>query len=68
MKVQVKKEVAEFFESTASMVKINSNTYYYMPFWFKTTEDKEIFDELNWDELPKDLINFITSLREGEKP
>lgn len=68
MKVKVKRKVAEFLENTSSIVSINKNRYLYMPYWMKSTSDPTIFDQLNWDELPKELQNFIQSMREGEKP
>lgn len=66
MKIKFTKETIELFKQLGTVVYVG-DTYLYMPYWFKETENKDVFEVTPTGKLPKDLEKFIKGLR-SEKP
>ena len=68
MQIKFTKEQAEFFNDLNTQYVIDGgDTYMFSPFWFKETEDKLVFEMLTFDQLPKDLIEFLKLCQEENK-
>ena len=63
MKTILRKPVVEFLQQHASYVEDQTGTYYYLPFWFKATNESDEFEILSLDHLPKELIYLIEKMR-----
>jgi hypothetical protein len=71
MKLKLTKEQIDLFDQLGTVVVVPSNEiYYYLPFWFKKTEVKNVFDVITFEELPKEVLETINDLREsnGDPP
>jgi hypothetical protein len=66
MRVKVKKSVAEFIEDTGNCMTTHGNRYFYIPFWFKKTDEEGIYEEYFLDDLPQELIDAIKFFRENK--
>lgn len=54
--------------SIGSCIYEPDGTYYcYLPFWFKSTDKKNIFEILTFDNLPDKLRELIRKLRDEDK-
>jgi hypothetical protein len=65
--LKIPKKYREFIDSISSKITTDSSVYYYMPFWFKTTNKKNVFEVCTFEYLPKDLKNYIKQERNNEK-
>ena len=64
MKIKISKEQQELLH-TGIMVITNENVIYrYLPFWYKETEDEDLFEEIPLGKLPEDLVKVIKIERE----
>ena len=50
---------------TGSHAMVNGNSYYFLPFWFKQTDKKNVFELHYLDHLPDELKKVIKKSREG---
>lgn len=57
--------LVDFLEKNCTKVTVGDNTWYYSPYWFKDEGDKLVM--LDFDSLPKELIEEIKSRRYGFK-
>ena len=64
MKIKLSNDQVEFLETGTVFVGPNGFKWYYMPFWFKETEEKGTFEELSFDKLPEDFKKVIRERRE----
>ena len=59
MKVKITKEQQELL-NTGTIVSTPENvTYHYLPFWYKETEDEDVFEIIPLGKLPDDLAKMI---------
>ena len=64
MKIKISKEQQKLLH-TGIMVTTNENVIYrYLPFWYKETEDEDLFEEIQLGKLPEDLVKVIKIERE----
>jgi hypothetical protein len=64
MKIKVKKQQTDLLRHVGTVVTTTKgDVYRYLPFWFKETPDKDIYDLLTFEELPDDLIETIKDMR-----
>ena len=64
MKVKLTKEQQELLNTFSTVLRNSDTTYMYMPYWFKSTDEANVFEILTFEKLPKDLIQMITVERE----
>ena len=50
---------------TGSRAMVNGNSYYFLPFWFKEIDKKNVFELHYLDHLPDELKEVIKKSREG---
>lgn len=43
------------------------STYYYLPFWFKATEEEGVFECFSLEHLPKELVDYLPKMRNYER-
>lgn len=64
-KIQLNQDQLELLKmGTAIHINGGSRKYYYLPFWFVTTEEEGIYEILTFENLPKELTDFIQKERE----
>jgi len=64
MKVKFPKEQTDLFNQIGTIVTTaNGNTYQYLPFWFKKTEQEDVYELLTFENLPDELIETIKDMR-----
>ncbi len=59
MKVQLTKEIIDFLDYWGTIVNIGDNKYQYMPLWFKTNNSENVHEVLTFENLPKELKDWI---------
>ena len=63
MKVKITKEQQELL-NTGTIVSTPENVaYYYLPFWYKKTEDEDVFEIIPLGKLPDDLVKLLKDER-----
>lgn len=67
-KVEIKKEVLDFLRMQSHLM-IDHQTgieFIFMPIWFRSTDEEGVYEayNLNQDNLPEDLKEFIQSQRD----
>lgn len=68
MKIKFPKEQISIFDQLGTIVNTeDGNTYRYLPFWFKETDEEDVYEVLTFDQLPDDLIESITNSRKLNK-
>lgn len=58
-------DVQNFFKENASVV-YGSETYYYMPYWFKVLADGK-FEQIRFEDLPKEVIEILKINRDAKE-
>jgi len=53
---------SEFIETAGQMVEVNGTKYYHLPYWYKKIGD-ELYEEMKFGDLPKDLKDYIVGER-----
>ena len=67
MKLKIEKSQSNFLQEMGTEITTpNGEKYFYMPFWFKQTEEEGVYELLTFDHLPKDVIELIHDFREGK--
>ena len=65
MKAKLSKEQQALL-NTGTIVSTPENvTYHYLPFWYKETEDEDMFEIIPLGKLPEDLVRVIDVTRES---
>lgn len=65
-KIKTTEETATFIKN-GSKVQSGETSYYYIPYWFKSTEDPLVFEMLSFEKLPKELTDLILKERQEKK-
>ena len=66
MKVKFSKEQVDLFNNIGTIVNTaEGNTYGYLPFWFKETDEKGVYELFTFEQLPNELIETIKSMRDS---
>lgn len=66
MRVKFPKEQTDLFNQIGTIVNTaNGNTYRYLPFWFKETDQENVYELLTFEKLPDELIETIKDMRES---
>jgi len=66
MKVKFPKEQIDLFNQIGTIVNTaNGNTYRYLPFWFKETEQEDVYELLTFEKLSDELIETIKDMRDS---
>lgn len=63
MKIKTTEEIANFITGNSTMVEGDNCNYYYIPYWFASTEDPLVFEILNLEKLPDELVKRIKRMR-----
>lgn len=63
MRIKLTKEQQELLSSMGSVVKTEKAVYQYLPFWYKETEDEDVFEQFTFQKLPDDLVKTIEFYR-----
>lgn len=66
VKKNLTKEQKELLDMGTKIILSNGDTYRYLPFWFKETEGDVFQEIINFEKLPKDLIDELNKIREGK--
>ena len=66
MKIKLTQNQINFLERGTTFVGPNGVKWYYMPFWFKETEEARVFDKFSLDELPEDFKKALQDHRDGK--
>jgi len=59
-------EVAEFLKNFSNTIEAGGKTYFYLPYWYKIV-DGNVFDEISFEDLPKEVVEHIQRERERDK-
>lgn len=69
MKIKLTEEQVELLDNHGAIITTENiegkNTYQFLPFWFKKTDDKNVFELLLFEKLPGDLLESIKDERIG---
>jgi len=66
MKVKFPKEQTDLFNQIGTIVNTaNGSTYRYLPFWFKETDQEDVYELLTFEKLPDELIELIRDMRDS---
>ena len=49
--------------NNGTVISVGGNTYRYLPFWYKDTDEEGVYEEYSFEELPYDLIAYINDQR-----
>lgn len=64
MKVNLSQEQQDLFKNFGSVVNTaEGNTYRYLPFWYKETDVKDVFEIISLEKVPDDLKDAIKDTR-----
>uniref|UniRef100_A0A6M3LX62 Uncharacterized protein n=1 Tax=viral metagenome TaxID=1070528 RepID=A0A6M3LX62_9ZZZZ len=64
MKVKFSKEQLSLFDQLGTIITTSKgHIYQYIPFWFKTTQEEDIFELFTFEELPDEVIKPMGSVR-----
>ena len=64
MKVKFPKEQTDLLNNIGTIVNTaDGNVYKYLPFWFKETDEKGVYELFTFEQLPDELIETIKSMR-----
>lgn len=66
MRVKLEESVIELFDSLASKVNTDTN-YYYMPYWFRQTDEEGIYEIVRFERLPQDVKDLVHGERNISK-
>lgn len=61
VKKKLPKETIDLLKGMGSVVLLGK-TFYFLPFWFKETEEDGVFEIIHPDNLPKELIDALKEL------
>lgn len=70
-KISFNKDVSEFIEDSSSVVTVEDNTYFFLPFWFMKKGDggnPYEYEVYPLEKLPKELTDAIEDKRKSSKP
>lgn len=63
MKVKFPKEQTDLFNNIGTIVNTSEGSVYrYLPFWFKETEEEDVYELFTFEQLPDELIVSIKSM------
>jgi len=63
MKVKFPKEQTDLFNNIGTIVNTaEGRVYRYLPFWFKETEEEDVYELFTFEQLPDELIESIKSM------
>lgn len=70
IKIELKDDVVEFLNNYATIVTTeDGETYYYTPFWFKETEDPNMFEQFSLgSNFPESLKVHLSKERNTVRP
>lgn len=64
MKVKFPKEQTDLFNNVGTIVNTaEGSTYRYLPFWFKETNEEDVYELFTFEQLPNELIETIKRMR-----
>ena len=64
MKIKITKEQQDLLNTGSVVITPEDETYLYLPFWYKKTEDEDLFEIISPEKLPEDLVKAINIMRE----
>lgn len=62
-----KKEIQLFNDFGTTIITREGDTYRYLPFWFKQTKQKSVFELITFAQLPDDVLDDTKTMREIKK-
>lgn len=63
MKVELSKSQIELLEMGTKIKGQGGTVYYFLPYWYKSTNQQGVYEEINWDELPEGIKKYIENQR-----
>jgi len=71
MRVKFSKEQTDWFDQVSSVINTASgDTYQYLPYWFKKTDEEGVYDIIPFEMLPGELIALLSKpfgMRRGRR-
>ena len=64
--VRFTKETALFIKGTGSTYYVKGEYWHHHPFWYKSTDKEDVFEQVTFENLPDYLKKAIEQFRSGE--
>ena len=65
MKVKLSKSQRKLLKKGSCLITGKGDTFYYLPYWYKKTNEKGVYEEITYDHLPNELSELLKQLRNG---
>lgn len=63
-KITLTKQQIEMLETGSKVKTKEGYTWYYIPYWYKSTNEQGVYEEYSFQELPEGMKTYLNNLKE----